>query len=160
MKNNSLIWFLIIIIVVIYIYRYRIGEQLKKLGVISDKFITPVVGKITSAFGPRIIDGKTENHSGIDISSPVGTKIKAPESGIVENVYFTSLGGNQIIIKHDGGFQTGYAHLEKTFVRIGDRVRKGQIIGTVGMTGRTTGAHLHFTMRDNYGNLIDPSKYV
>lgn len=117
----------------------------------------PVKGKITSKYGNRIhpVTGVKKFHNGIDIAAPTGTHVLAPASGKVINRYYNSTGGNQLIIKHDNGFQTGYAHLHKIHVSVGDRVEQGELIAEVGNTGASTGAHLHLTMRKN-GVLVDP----
>jgi len=104
----------------------------------------PVKGKITSRFGLR----KGRQHDGIDIAAKKGTKIVAAGSG---KVIFSGKGptgyGNMIIIKHSSNYVTVYAHNSKNRVRVGKRVKKGETIGYVGSTGRSTGPHLHFEIR-------------
>ena len=78
--------------------------------------------------------------------------------GTVENVYSNALGGNQLTIKHSNGFTTGYAHLTKALVKKGDKIKKGQELALSGNTGRSTGPHVHFTMKDAKGNYLDPAK--
>lgn len=122
----------------------------------------PIIGVITSKFGYRIhpVTKQSTYHNGIDIAAPVGTKIYAPASGKVENLYSNAAGGLQLIIKHDNGFKTGYAHLSKILYPIGTKVRKGQIIALTGNTGATTGPHLHFTLTNELGEKVDPEKYI
>lgn len=148
---------IVLLIIVIYYFRNEIRDFLEKQGVLKpQKLIFPVSGKVTSNFGSRIINGALDFHNGIDIAVPIGTKILNPYAGIVESVFYNSSGGNQIIIKHDNGLTTGYAHLNSINVVKGQRVGKFEIIGTSGNTGVSTGPHLHFTLTDMHGNKIDP----
>lgn len=107
-------------------------------------FVWPVAqGRLTSRFGPR---GQTF-HDGIDIGAPRGTSVYAARAG--EVLYSDRLSGygNVIIIGHGEDYATVYAHNSAHLVRVGDRVRQGQLIGRVGETGRTTGPNLHFEVR-------------
>jgi len=124
--------------------------------VLGKAYLNPVVGKITSRYGTRInpISGKNEFHNGVDVQAASGTPVKSPAAGTVLKVYYNSLGGNQVIVQHTG-LITGYAHLSKYFVTPGEKIQSGHIIGHVGTTGQSTGAHLHFTTAKN-GDLIDP----
>lgn len=128
---------------------------------VISKMLYPLYSKITSPFGYRInpVTGQKQFHNGIDLSAAVATKIKSPGDGIVSNYYSNDVGGNQLIIKHDNGFTTGYAHLNKSFVSMGERVNQGQFIAESGNTGKVTGPHLHLTLRDKDGNLLDPEKF-
>lgn len=113
----------------------------KKEGI---RFIWPVEGKVTSGFGIR----NGVPHDGIDISAPEGTPIKAAYDGKVIYSGDELKGyGNLIIIKHPGDYATVYAHNRINYVKEGDFVRKGQIIGEVGKTGRASAPHLHFEIR-------------
>lgn len=116
------------------------------------QFEFPVTGKITSKFGEK---RSTGTHNGIDIAAPKGTEIKAPESGVVTAVWKDAINGNAIKIAHLKGYFTGYAHLNSVKVSLGQKVNKGDVIGTVGSTGRSTGNHLHFTI-SQFGVNIDP----
>jgi murein DD-endopeptidase MepM/ murein hydrolase activator NlpD len=117
--------------------------------------LSPVKAKITSPFGQR----GTEFHNGVDLGVPEGTPIRASEDGVVLNVYRNDKGGVQMTAKLDNGLVTGYAHLSKAVLSSGNRFKKGDILALSGNTGITTGAHLHFTLRDPQGNLLDPQKY-
>lgn len=122
------------------------------------RFVWPLRGKITSKFGERInpVTKVKEFHNGIDISVAEGTKVVSPAPGVVANVYKSISGGNQIILKHTNGFVTGYAHLSKSLVKIGDKLSKGQVFALSGRTGQVTGAHLHLSVRDASGKYVNP----
>ncbi len=117
--------------------------------------VWPVVGRITSPFGWR---GR-EHHNGIDIGAPRGTPVLAADTGTVIASSYAGTYGNCIRIDHGGGsFVTLYAHLSKRLVAVGDVVTKGQTIGEVGSTGRSTGNHLHFETRIN-GKAVNPIQF-
>jgi murein DD-endopeptidase MepM/ murein hydrolase activator NlpD len=145
----------------ILVHRHR--GQLKEIGEKAQSWLKPVVAKITSGFGYRT-DPKTGKqkafHNGIDLAVPVGTPIKSPMDGVVSLVNSGGDGGNQIIIRHNNGYFTGYAHLSKQLVKKGDKVKKGDVIGLSGNTGKSTGPHLHLTMTDPSGAKIDPQKLL
>ena len=120
--------------------------------------------KLSSLYGNRKhpVTGKAGKHSGIDIPAPSGTSIYAAKSGVVitsekgSGSYWSY--GNYVLIAHSDGTSTLYAHMSKRAVSKGDTVKQGQTIGYVGITGRTTGYHLHFEVRKN-GNRVDPVNY-
>ena len=113
----------------------------------KDQFIMPVDGIITGLYGSqRILNGIPKlPHYGIDIAAKQSTKIKSSASGVVtvaeSDLYYT---GGTIIMDHGHGISTIYSHLETVIVKVGDKVKQGDIIGTVGSTGRATGPHLDF----------------
>ena len=113
----------------------------------KEKFIMPVEGIISGVYGSqRILNGKPRwPHYGIDIAAKQGTMIKSSGTGIVtmaeDDLYYT---GGTIIMDHGHGISTIYSHLESVLVSIGDQINQGDIIGTVGSTGRSTGPHLDF----------------
>ena len=113
----------------------------------KNKFIMPVEGIISGVYGSqRILNGKPKwPHYGIDIAAKQGTMIKSSGNGIVtmaeDDLYYT---GGTIIMDHGHGISTIYSHLENVLVSIGDKINQGDIIGTVGSTGRSTGPHLDF----------------
>jgi len=124
-------------------------------------WIAPIKAKITSPYGNRTLQGKTEFHNGIDLYAPEGTPIKAPADAIVSSVYEHAAGGRQMILTHANGFKTGYAHLSQWKKSIGSKVKQGDIIALSGKTGeKITGAHLHFTMRNEKGTFVNPANYV
>jgi len=121
-------------------------------------FIRPTHGTVTSRFGWRQIYNR--NHNGIDIGNNHGTEIRAAESGTVREISRCKTGyGNLIIIEHPENFCTYYAHLASFAVKLGQRVIKGQQIGRMGKTGRSTGTHLHFEIRKNDVPL-DPQRFI
>lgn len=118
----------------------------------------PVHGPITSPFGIRLdpMTGEgTDFHTGIDIGVPYGTPVEAAGAGAVVFVGYNGAYGIMITIDHGNGYQTMYCHLSRVLTAVGKRVNKGDVIGLVGMTGRTTGPHLHFGATLN-GVLINP----
>jgi murein DD-endopeptidase MepM/ murein hydrolase activator NlpD len=123
--------------------------------------IRPTRGWITSGFGYRQspFTGKREFHKGLDIANRKGTKIMSAADGVVTYVGPRGFFGNLMIIDHGHGITTRYAHLEKTFVKKGDHVARGNTIALMGNTGRSTGAHLHYEVRLN-GVPVNPSKYI
>lgn len=130
---------------------------------LSDKsynWIMPVAAKVSSPFGYRThpITKVQQFHNGIDLPVPVKTKVKSPMPGVVASVYSNTAGGNQLTIKHDNGFTTGYAHLTEALVKKGDRIKQGDIIALSGNTGKSTGPHVHLTLKDKAGNWLDAAK--
>ena len=117
------------------------------LNFFKDKFIMPVEGIISGVYGSqRILNGKPKwPHYGIDIAAKQGTMIKSSGTGVVtmaeDDLYYT---GGTIIMDHGHGISTIYSHLENTLVSVGDQINQGDVIGTVGSTGRSTGPHLDF----------------
>lgn len=127
----------------------------------STPSIEPVRGWITSEFGMRDdpYTGARAMHHGIDISTPEGKPFVAPASGTV--VFSGPRGnyGNIVVIEHGLGVSTFYAHLKESLVNVGEEVKRGQNIGTVGNTGRSTGPHLHYEIRV-HGMPINPRAYI
>lgn len=113
----------------------------------NNKFIMPIKGYVTSGFGSyRLYNGKSlGNHRGLDIGgNPIGTKIKAANSGVVAFTKFLPTIGSTIVLDHGQGVYTIYMHMSKTLVKAGETVSKGDVIGLVGNTGLSNGAHLHW----------------
>jgi murein DD-endopeptidase MepM/ murein hydrolase activator NlpD len=125
------------------------------------RFIWPVNGPVASGFGPRRhpIYGGTRMHTGVDVSAPSGTPIRAADDGVVIMVGPNGGYGNWTLIDHGDGLATGYAHQSTIGVSRGQRVSRGDIIGRVGSTGASTGPHLHWEVRVN-GNPVNPMSYV
>lgn len=121
----------------------------------------PVQGWVTSGFGTRRspFSSGIEFHKGIDISTRYGKAIMAPADGLVVKSGYESADGNTIRIEHGHGFSTAYLHLSKIAARKGERIKKGDVIGYVGDTGRSTGPHLHYSVFVN--NVpVNPQKYL
>ncbi len=133
------------------------NQEEQKISNLPDKISLPVYGKITSSFGLRIdpIDGKLRHHNGIDIAVPEGTAIKPVLSGKVVYSGHSNGYGNCVIVEHDNGIQTIYAHNSKNLVKVGDTVTSNTVIALSGSTGRTTGPHLHFEVRKD-GKPVNP----
>jgi len=124
----------------------------------GDLFIWPVSGYISSNYGYRLspFDGTTRQfHSGLDIGASMGTSIKAAMAGRVSQVGYNDSFGNFIILSHHSGYRTLYAHMSETRVKTGAYVETGQRIGDVGISGLTTGPHVHFTVYKN-GVTVNP----
>ncbi len=125
-------------------------------------FTMPVSGRITSKFGQRI-DPVTKRpntfHRGIDIAAPTGTPIKAASNGVVHTRSYNRYYGNFIILKHEKNVFTYYAHQSRMKSNKGQTVTKGQVIGYVGNTGKSTGPHLHFEVRTGK-NAQDPLRII
>lgn len=113
----------------------------------KEDFIWPIKGTITTGFGySRYINGKLTNwHNGLDIAQNKGKNIIASNEGVIVYSDYMKVTGNTIIIDHGGNVFTGYAHMNSRLVDLGKKVRRGELIGTVGSTGFSTGPHLHFT---------------
>tara|TARA_B100000945_G_scaffold308579_1_gene298439 strand:+ start:122 stop:925 length:804 start_codon:yes stop_codon:yes gene_type:complete len=150
----------------------RIKEENNKIGearainsdlpFFKNQFIMPVEGIISGVYGSqRILNGKPRwPHYGIDIAAKKGTMIKSSGSGIVtmaeDDLYYT---GGTIIMDHGHGISTIYSHLETVMVSVGDKINQGDIIGTVGSTGRSTGPHLDFRV-NWFQTRLDPMSVI
>ncbi len=121
----------------------------------------PSSSNVTSSYGMRKhpITGVYKLHNGIDIAAAKNAKIVAAASGTVTTVTYSNAYGNYVIITHSGGIQTLYAHMTTATVSEGQKVSAGEQIGKVGMTGYSTGYHLHFTVLVN-GASVNPMKYL
>ena len=150
----------------------RIKEENNKIGearsinsdlpFFKNQFIMPVEGIISGVYGSqRILNGKPKwPHYGIDIAAKQGTMIKSSGSGIItmaeDDLYYT---GGTIIMDHGHGISTIYSHLETVMVSVGDQINQGDIIGTVGSTGRSTGPHLDFRV-NWFQTRLDPMSLI
>jgi murein DD-endopeptidase MepM/ murein hydrolase activator NlpD len=119
--------------------------------------IWPATGWLTSSVGNRQdpITGQPDYHSGLDISADRGSPVYATADGRVIQASYDGGYGNLIVIEHGYGLETRYGHLASYRVRIGDQVKRGDILGLVGSTGRSTGSHLHYEVRVS-GRLLNP----
>ena len=150
----------------------RIKEENNKIGkarainsdlpFFKNQFIMPVEGIISGVYGSqRILNGKPRwPHYGIDIAAKLGTMIKSSGSGVItmaeDDLYYT---GGTIIMDHGHGISTIYSHLETVMVSVGEKINQGDIIGTVGSTGRSTGPHLDFRV-NWFQTRLDPMSII
>jgi hypothetical protein len=109
----------------------------------------PVQGRLMGAFGTREdpFSGEGAYHTGVDISAPIGTRVQSSGDGRVQFAGFYYGYGRLVIINHGNNYETYYAHLSKITVTEGQEVRRGEYVGDVGMSGRSTGPHLHYEVR-------------
>jgi murein DD-endopeptidase MepM/ murein hydrolase activator NlpD len=162
-------------------FRYQLGEISRVLDDRSDKLgvldsvlmdgrlaqkaiptVLPVeAGYYSSNFGYRIdpFNGKNSFHTGVDFVAPPGTPVYAAAGGVISAAEFHSEYGNMVDVDHDNGLTTRYGHLSKYKIKLGDVVLKGQLLGEVGNTGRTTGPHLHFEVREK-GIPLNPNRFL
>jgi len=150
-----------------------LDDRSDKLGVLDSLFMDdrlarktipttlPVaMGYYSSNYGYRLdpINGRNAFHTGVDLIAPPGTPVLAAAGGVVATVAYVAEYGNIVEIDHDNGLTTRYAHLSRSNVKVGDVVMKGQAIAQVGATGRVTGPHLHFEVREK-GIPLNPNKF-
>jgi murein DD-endopeptidase MepM/ murein hydrolase activator NlpD len=121
----------------------------------------PVPGVLTSRFGRRIdpINGESAYHRGVDIRGRMGSDVKATAAGSVIVQSYDKVRGRHIVLDHGNGFRTKYAHLKKSLVQKGDTVQRGEVIGLVGSSGRSTGPHVHYEIQYN-DKIVNPTKFV
>lgn len=118
-------------------------------------------GRISSQFGWRRdpFVGRARFHGGIDLAARYGTEVPAAAAGTVVTAGEQGGYGLTVVVRHDGGYQTRYAHLSSLEVRVGDAIEKGALLGRVGSTGRSTAPHLHFEVTQG-GQRVDPDRFV
>ncbi len=136
--------------------------QTQKAVLLATPSLWPVWGRISSGFGETrqlSSSGGPKPHKGIDIAASMGTPILAPADGIVTLADSQPDYGLMLCLDHGFGFGTKFGHLQKLFVKIGDKVKKGQALGTVGMSGFSNGPHLHYELRIQ-GNAVNPGLYL
>ncbi len=135
--------------------------QTKREVLIHTPSIWPLQGWVTSGFGFRTnpFTGLTQMHEGMDISNRIGFPIIAPAEGIISDIGNDWAHGRIVVISHGFGVITRYSHLNKVLVRVGQRIKRGEKIAEVGMTGKTTGPHLHYEVRLN-GIPVNPMRYI
>jgi murein DD-endopeptidase MepM/ murein hydrolase activator NlpD len=122
----------------------------------------PVEGvRLSSDYGMRNhpVTGGRRAHKGVDLAGPVGTPILATADGLVARADWFSSYGLYVQLEHGGNLQTRYGHMSRLNVAAGQRVRKGEVIGSVGSTGRSTGPHLHYEVRIS-GQAVNPIPYM
>ncbi len=121
----------------------------------------PVNGRLIGAFGQRDdpFSGEGEFHKGVDLSAPAGTIVRVTADGIVTFSDWSNGYGRLVIVDHGGGIETYYAHLSRFFAHAGQGVRRGEVLGAVGSTGRVTAPHLHYEVRIG-GAPVNPYRYL
>lgn len=121
----------------------------------------PVKGSISSYYGKRYhpITGEEEFHTGLDVSSSSGTPVRATADGIVSFSGWSGGNGYLVVLEHGHGFSTFYAHNKKNIVKVGQKVKRGDIISYVGTTGDSTGPHVHYEIWKN-GRHVNPIQYI
>lgn len=137
----------------------ELGEQRQNLTRIPS--IWPTRGRFSSPFGYRKnpITRRVAFHKGIDISAPTGTSIKAPAAGTVTFAKWFSTYGKTVEIEHGNGLKTRFAHMSHIDVKEGDTVKRGDVVGKVGNTGRSVAPHLHYEVHKN-GRPVNPMFYI
>ncbi|MEM7351535.1 MAG: M23 family metallopeptidase, partial [Acidobacteriota bacterium] len=123
--------------------------------------VSPVRGLLTSGFGYRS-DPFTRNrafHRGIDITAPAGKEVLATGDGVVTRAGRAQGLGNAVFISHGFGFATRYGHMSKIIAKVGEKVRRGDVIGLVGSSGRATGTHVHYEVHVD-GRAVNPMGYI
>jgi len=123
--------------------------------------IAPVRGILTDGFGGRRdpFTGEAGNHPAVDISSASGQPIRSPADGVIVKAEWANGYGNVVFVSHGYGYSTRYGHLSAFKVRPGQRIKRGDVIGFVGSTGRSTGPHLHYEVRHN-GEPRNPLEFI
>jgi murein DD-endopeptidase MepM/ murein hydrolase activator NlpD len=121
----------------------------------------PVVGTITGSFGERLdpFSGEGTFHAGVDISSHYGDAVRVAADGLVTAVEVRSGYGRLVVVDHGFGISTWYGHLSSFQTRVGARVKRGEAIGAVGVSGRTSGPHVHYEVR-LYGAPVNPWRFL
>ncbi|MBP9204770.1 MAG: peptidoglycan DD-metalloendopeptidase family protein [Kofleriaceae bacterium] len=131
------------------------------IGSENGRLTVPAVGRLSSVFGTRHdpLTGDVSRHLGQDIAAPTGAPVVAAAAGTVVRAEAAGTYGNLIVVDHGDGMTTRYAHLSEISVEVGAKVEAGVAIGKVGSTGRSTGPHLHFEVRQD-GTAVDPRPYL
>jgi murein DD-endopeptidase MepM/ murein hydrolase activator NlpD len=151
----------------------RIGSMTRELDQVESRLeerfrwissvpsVTPTRGLFTSGYGSRRdpVSGRPSFHEGLDISAPAGKAVHATADGVVVRADHIGELGNAVILSHGFGLSTRYGHLSRTAVRPGQRVKRGDVIGYVGNSGRSTGYHLHYEVHKD-GEPVNPLAYI
>lgn len=144
-----------------YAAQIQAYSQFRPEGPSNVVFEKPVPGRLSSPFGlRRFFNGEERNpHSGLDLASPQGTPVKAPADGVVSLVGDYFFNGKTVFVDHGQGFITMYCHLSAIDVQPGDSIKRGEVLGRVGATGRATGPHLHWNVSLNNAR-VDPAIFI
>ena len=137
------------------------ANQLHGASIVEESFILPLKGRVSSGFGYRKqpMGGARRYHQGVDIAAPNRSPIRAARRGTVRKVSRSWAKGLYITVDHSEGFETGYFHLSKATVEVGQWIAQGEIIGLEGTSGNSSGPHLHFEIHKN-GQAVDPAIYL
>ncbi|MBQ7858618.1 MAG: M23 family metallopeptidase [Faecalibacterium sp.] len=138
------------------------GASLKRLNPTQETELPVEEYTVSSAYGWRkhpVTGEKQSFHNGIDLACAEGTAVSASMDGMVKISGSDELNGNYLVLLHENGVSTHYCHLQYSFVRTGEFVSAGQLMGTAGQTGRVTGPHLHFSVKQN-GVWYDPNAFL
>jgi murein DD-endopeptidase MepM/ murein hydrolase activator NlpD len=144
---------------------YNIFDQYLErifVGLINTPTGIPLQAELTSSFGLRrnpFHGRSTEFHAGIDFRGSRGDHVRSTAGGLVTHSGWNGGYGLCVIVKHKNGFETLYAHLSKTAVRVGERIASGHVLGEVGSTGRSSGEHLHYEVRKE-GRPVNPVDFL
>jgi murein DD-endopeptidase MepM/ murein hydrolase activator NlpD len=137
-------------------------DRVERLAFLRLLFQRPVRNTVISSqygFRRSPVTGDPQFHGGVDFAAPIGVPVVAAREGRVTGTGFDPLYGTYVLIEHDGGYETFYGHLDDFNVRLNDQVSSGMIIGSVGNSGRSTGSHLHFEIRQ-HGKHRDPLHHL
>jgi murein DD-endopeptidase MepM/ murein hydrolase activator NlpD len=142
----------------------QVGEQVERLSAFwaQRPSVWPTAGTVTSAFGYRIdpMSGRRVHHDGIDVANEIGTPIYAPADGIVKEVGNKQDFGKAVVIEHPKtGLKSIYGHLSSYNVLVNQFVRRGELIASIGNTGKSTGPHLHYEIHENNAP-VNPTKFI
>ncbi|MGC3977298.1 MAG: M23 family metallopeptidase [Paludibacteraceae bacterium] len=137
-------------------YKVPLSDLPDSVKINCNGFVMPIHGRVTSKFGPR----RYRFHYGIDLALRVGDSIRSAFTGKIRIIDYDAGGyGNYVVIRHNNGLETVYAHLSKVDVKLDQNVKAGQVIALGGNTGRSTGPHLHFETR-YIGNALNPANLI
>jgi murein DD-endopeptidase MepM/ murein hydrolase activator NlpD len=146
--------------------RGRLGSQAESTEYLRTRWVAmpsdwPLDGVLTSPYGRRRspFTRQWKFHRGLDLSAPIGSEIRAPAPGTILSAGWNSGYGRMVQVDHGYGVVSRYAHMGRVRVKKGDRVRRGDALGGVGMTGRTTGPHLHYEIQVD-GRFVDPMVFL
>lgn len=140
-------------------WRIADGDAGEQASIPSQKPVDSIT--LSSSYGMRSdpFTGRARRHAGIDIPGPLGTPIYATADGVAEHAGWMNGYGNLVKLEHGRGLETRYGHMSRLAVSPGDRVTKGQLIGYMGSTGRSTGSHLHYEVRID-GSPVNPMPFL
>lgn len=139
----------------------QVRSQFRDVPVARTDLDLPTAGRLSSRFGlRRVFNGEPRApHTGLDVAAPMGAPIRAPADGVVSLVDDLYFNGKTVFVDHGQGFVSMVCHLSEAKVEVGRKVRRGELLGLVGNTGRATGPHLHWSVYLN-GAAVDPALFI